>query len=150
MPELTIADAQRSDLRDICDLLEAAGLSADEAESCLGGFLVAREDDRVVGTACLESHGVSGLLRSVAVAPDRRGLGIAARMVEHLIARSRAHRHTAVYLLTTTAQGYFERLGFRRIDRASVDPPVRASGQFVGQTCASAAAMAIEFGPRPV
>lgn len=149
---LTIADAQAADLHEICALLAAAGLStegiADVVPDRLAGFIVAREDGRLVATAGLEDHGEAGVLRSVAVVPDRRNRGLASALVGSLVERSRSRGHGAVYLLTDAAEPYFARFGFRRIDRSQVAPAVAGSRQFTGETCACATAMVLEFDAR--
>jgi amino-acid N-acetyltransferase len=51
-------------------------------------------------------------------------------------------RHLAqVYLLTTTAQAFFARLGFEIIERSSVPETVQQSVEFKGACPASAIAM---------
>ena len=47
----------------------------------------------------------------------------------------------AVYLLTTTAEGYFPRFGFARITREEVPDPVQASVEFREACPASAVVM---------
>jgi amino-acid N-acetyltransferase len=145
VPVLTIAGAQPAELGEIRGLLASAGLSLEGVAGSLGGFLLAREDGRLVATACLEDHGTSGLLRSVATVPDRRGRGLAACLVRSLIQRAQARGHEMVYLLTTTAQGYFERFGFRRIERTEVRPEMLEAGQFKGQRCESSVVMVLDL-----
>jgi amino-acid N-acetyltransferase len=62
--------------------------------------------------------------------------------------RARAAGHQGVYLLTDSAERYFARHGFRRLERAQAPLEVRESEQFRSQTCASAAVMMIELRPR--
>ena len=145
MPVLTITDAGAADLSDVCALLEAAGLSPEGVAEEISGFLIAREDGRAVAVAGLEDHGSAGLLRSVAVATDRRNRGLAATLITMLIERSRARGDEALYLLTSTAEGYFERFGFWKVDRSDVRPAVQGSEQFQGATCRSSAVMVLEF-----
>ena len=47
----------------------------------------------------------------------------------------------ALYLLTTTAEGYFPKFGFERITRAEVPPSVQASVEFATACPASAIVM---------
>lgn len=136
-----------ADLKAIRELLESAGLSATGVTDHLDGFLVVREGTRVVAAAGLEDHGSAGLLRSVAVAPDRRDRGLASQLVRILVARSRALGHAALYLRTTTAERYFERFGFRRVEQADVIPDVLQSAQFQDGWCRSSVIMALRFDP---
>jgi N-acetylglutamate synthase-like GNAT family acetyltransferase len=140
-----IAGGEPADLDEIRALLESVGLAADGVTDHLGGFLVVREGSRIVAAAGLEDHGSAGLLRSVAVTPDRRGRGLAAQLVRILIARSQALGHTALYLRTATAEQYFARFGFRRVEQADVIPAVLQSAQFQGGWCRSSVIMAVGF-----
>ncbi|MDR7518309.1 MAG: arsenic resistance N-acetyltransferase ArsN2 [Armatimonadota bacterium] len=143
---LTITNAGQDDLEAICALLSAVGLSTDGVAEAMAGFLVAREDGRVVAVAGLEDHGAAGVLRSVAVAPDRRNQRLGAELVAALIDRSRQQGHRALYLLTNGAEGYFARFGFRRVGRDAVRPEVARSSQFGSEACTSSAVMVLEFG----
>jgi len=145
VPVLTVAEGRPSDLDEVLALLAASGLGADGVPEHITDFLVARSNGRVVGAAALEDYSVAGLLRSVAVAPDRRDWGLGRYLTHALIERSRRRGHAALYLLTDTAQAYFERFGFRLIDRSAVRPAVLASAQFQGELCKSSITMVLEF-----
>jgi N-acetylglutamate synthase-like GNAT family acetyltransferase len=95
----------------------------------------------VVGVAGMERYGDSGLLRSVAVAPDWRRTGIGRTLVERVLEESRAAGVRDVYLLTTTAEHYFPRLGFGCVDRQTVPAAMQASAEFTGACPASAVVM---------
>lgn len=144
-PVLTVTDGGPDDLSDVLVLLAASGLGTDGVPEHIADFLVVREGRRLVATAALEDYGVAGLLRSVAVAADRRGWGLGRYLAHALIERARQRGHAAVYLLTDTAEAYFRRIGFRPIDRSAVRPAVLASAQFQGETCSSSVAMVLEF-----
>lgn len=114
----------------------------------LSEFLVAEHGDAIVAAAGLERYGSSALLRSVAVQPAYRGRGLAQLLVRHLLDRARAGGIGRVYLLTTTAAGYFARLGFGPIIRDAVDAGVRASEEFTDACCDSAQVMALALTTR--
>jgi N-acetylglutamate synthase and related acetyltransferases len=67
------------------------------------------------------------------------GLGLA--LVDRILRHARERGLGAVYLLTTTAEGYFPRFGFTRVARDEVPDPVRASVEFREACPASAVAM---------
>lgn len=146
---LTIADGRPADTDDVRALLRRLDLSTDGVAEQIADFLVAREEGRLVAVAALEDHGTAGLLRSVAVTPDRQGWGLARYLTNALIERARGRGLAAVYLLTKDAQRYFERHGFRPISRAEVRPAVQASPQFKGEACASATAMVLDLMEQP-
>jgi amino-acid N-acetyltransferase len=148
MPILTIESGSQADLPEVLSLLATAGLSGSGVAEQIANLLVAREDGRLVAVAGLEDHRVAGLIRSVAVAPDQRRRGLAGRLVQALIARSRTLGHGAVYLRTQTAEEYFRRFGFRPVAVGDVAPEVLASGQFRGEECESSVTMMLAHSPR--
>ncbi|MDQ7819038.1 MAG: arsenic resistance N-acetyltransferase ArsN2 [Armatimonadota bacterium] len=138
---MEIRPAAPSHLPVVRDLLAAAGLPDGGLPEQLEGFVVATDGDQVVGCAGMEVYGACGLLRSVAVRPDRRRRGVGRALVARLIARARAAGVAAIYLLTTDAVDYFARLGFEPLDRDQVPPEVRRSARFSAECCAAARAM---------
>jgi amino-acid N-acetyltransferase len=114
----------------ILRLLSDSGLPVDGLVEHLNTAIVARADGRVIGCAALEIHPDGALLRSVAVdaALKSRGLGTElTRLALNLAVRLGM---PAVYLLTTTAEGFFPRFGFQRIERDAVPASVRTSVEF--------------------
>jgi amino-acid N-acetyltransferase len=140
-----IGPAVREDLPGILSLLKESGLPEDGLADYLGTALVAREGTRVVGSAALELHRSGALLRSVAVAADRRGQGVGRRLAREALALASERGAERAYLLTETADGYFPRFGFRPIGRAEVPEDVRGSVEFVSACPESARAMAAEL-----
>lgn len=119
-----------SDLPGILTLLEHSDLPVSGVEEHVGHFLVTEDAQGLLGTAGLEVHGTTGLLRSVAVAPSDRGQGLAALLVAHLLDQARAFQLQDVYLLTTTAQTYFPRFGFQGVPRSAAPAALLASREF--------------------
>ena len=123
--------ARPHDLRGALDLLGRSELTERDVAEGWGHYFVVREDDgRVVGVAGLELHGEDGLLRSVAVDPDYRGLGLAASLVEAAVERAQRVKLRAVYLLTTTARDYFARRGFADCPREEAPAGIRESWEY--------------------
>jgi amino-acid N-acetyltransferase len=123
--------ARPHDLAGAIELLGRCELPAEGVAERFGHYFVVREDDgRVVGLAGLEVHGEDGLLRSVAVDPDYRGLGLAAALVAAVFERVHRLELRGVYLLTTTARDYFARHGFADCPRDAAPPAIRESWEF--------------------
>ncbi len=136
----SIETANRSELPRILELLEEADLpvaGVDRAES----FLVAREQERLVGCIGLEIYGDVGLLRSLVVRPDTRGGGLGKLLVERLLETARVRGVSVLYLLTTTADEYFPRFGFEPIPRDQADSRLQASEELRGACPDSAVCM---------
>ncbi len=128
-------------------LLASCGLPHVDVAPHLRHFTIARDGSRVVGVIGLEVHGADGLLRSLAVAPDRRGQGVARRLYATLIRDARRLGITRLFLLTTSAQGFFEMLGFRAVKREAVPDAIRATGEF-RQLCPETAECMMRSMPR--
>ena len=92
--------------------------------------------------SAFQARGDAGLLRSLAVAADRRGGGLATRLVDALEARARTLGIRTLYLLTTTAEAFFARRGYAPADRATVPDAILATEEFRGICPSTAACMA--------
>ena len=104
-------------------------------------FTVAEAEGRIIGAAGLERYADGALLRSVAVQPAWRSSGLGRMLVDAALDTARRAGSRDVYLLTTTAEHYFPRLGFTAIPRESVPASVQASVEFREACPASAVAM---------
>ncbi|WP_347261989.1 arsenic resistance N-acetyltransferase ArsN2 [Rudaea sp.] len=137
-----VASATPANFRPIVDLVREAGLPiADITPEHLAHFFVARIDSRVVGTVGLEIHGTEALLRSLAVAPAQRGMQIGEALVEAIESYAETQSIGSLTLLTTTADQYFERLGYRRIDRVNASQSLQHTAEFARLCPASAVCM---------
>ena len=139
--DVRIERATAEDLNPVLALLAVHHLPPDGLEEHLATLLVARRGGEVVGSAALEVYADGALLRSVAVAPDVQGRGVGRLLTGAALSLAEAVGTPAIYLLTTTAEGYFPRLGFERTDRAAVPESVKASPEFKSACPASAVVM---------
>jgi N-acetylglutamate synthase-like GNAT family acetyltransferase len=136
-----IERALPADAEALLALIERAQLPSDGLASHLDAALVAREGERIIGSAAIEVYEDGGLLRSVAVEADRRGTGLGAHLTAAAIEDARRRALPALYLLTTTAERFFSRFGFERIPRDEVPASVQASIEFREACPASATVM---------
>ena len=131
---------QRPPQSSVVALLEAEGLPAsDLTKSHLQHFFFAGNagaPDALVG---LEIYGQDALLRSLVVSTSARTRGLGSALVLHAEGYAAAHNVRALYLLTTTAESYFERRGSRRVERADAPPSIRSTREFAGLCPASSA-----------
>ena len=139
--DIRIEPATRGDAGALLALMERAHLPTDGLSNHLDAALVARDGDRIVGSAAIEIYADGGLLRSVAVDADRRGTGLGARLTAAAIDEARRRKLAALYLLTTTAERFFPRFGFEPISRDQVPASVQDSIEFRGACPASAIVM---------
>jgi amino-acid N-acetyltransferase len=95
----------------------------------------------MVGVIGLQSCGDVGLLRSLAVDPAHRDHGIARALCDLAFEVARARDMRELWLLTTTAETYFARLGFTLVAREAAPAQVRATAQFASLCPATARVM---------
>lgn len=136
-----IRQATSNDLAAIAQLLESASLPTLRVEEHIQHFLVAEKDETIVGTIGLEVYGDTALLRSAVVTADLQNKGIGSLLYDRNIDQARQLNVQRLILLTNTAEKYFERKGFRKIDQKSVTGPVTSSVEFTGACPSHAACM---------
>lgn len=136
---VTYRRATAADLGRIEELLSSNQLPVAGVGANIEEFWLALDGEQLVGVVGLEIHGPVGLLRSVAVRTEFRKLGVARKLFGLVAADARERRLAALYLLTETAERYFERLGFVRVEREAAPRDLLASVEFRGACPASAA-----------
>jgi amino-acid N-acetyltransferase len=127
---IRIDRATQADTDALLELMARAHLPTDGLTSHLDAAFVAREGNRIVGSAAIEIYADGGLLRSVAVDEDHRGAGLGNRLTAAAIEDAERRALPALYLLTTTAEHFFPRFGFERITREDVPASVQTSIEF--------------------
>ena len=131
MPEFNLRPARPAELDAIAALLGADELPVEDLDvAILDAFVVATEGEVCIAVAGLEIHESDALLRSLAVARRHRSRGLGARLVRAIETEARARGVTALYLLTTTATTFFERMGYTAHERAAVPPSIAATSEF--------------------
>jgi amino-acid N-acetyltransferase len=138
---ISFRPALASDLGPLGRLLSELKLPVEGIEESWRRFTVAELAGEIVGVAGVEIYPDGALLRSVAVHPSVRGTGLGRVLVERALVTAREAGAREVYLLTTTAVGYFPRLGFREVPRDTVPATVQTSVEFQGACPASAIVM---------
>ena len=136
--------ATPDDLPAVERLITRNGLPLDGVRDAFSTFVVAEAGDDIVGVAGLEVCCNNALLRSVAVADEWRSHGVGRALVARVIADAEGGGVSALYLLTTTAEHYFPKFGFRPIARDRVPGDIRATGEFTSACPASAVVMCRE------
>jgi N-acetylglutamate synthase-like GNAT family acetyltransferase len=128
--ELLVSAATQADVDAIKKLLVANDLPVAGVDDHWKTFVVAREGEEVVGCGGSEAYRNAALIRSIAVAPEHRSRGIGRLLVRQLLDRLSSRGIREFYLLTTTAQDYFKKRGFKKCDRDEVNPQLLASREF--------------------
>jgi amino-acid N-acetyltransferase len=150
-PVVEISPAAIKDVPAITALLREASLPHGDFADHLAHFLVANQEGKVVGAIGFERHGADALLRSLVFSPGLRGGGLGGRLVEQLTAAAGAQGVKRFYLLTTTAEAFFAKRGFRLNARLTVPAGIAATKEFNSLCPVSAVCMArnLRAAPKP-
>ena len=127
MPTIEIRPATREDVAAIARLLESCALPTLDVAQHLAHFFVAKSGGTLVGVIGMERP---GLLRSLAVAPDFRGRGVARALCSRVEAHAAQLGIRTLYLLTTAAEKFFAAAGFAAVRRDSVPQSIRSTLEF--------------------
>lgn len=130
-------------------LTDAALPVADLGDAGIHFIVAAPDDAPLAGLIGLQAFGDAGLVRSLAVRASARGHGLGDRLLRALETHAAATGLRELALLTRTAEAFFARRGYRRIDRDAAPPGVRASAEFRSLCPASAACMLKRLDPTP-
>jgi amino-acid N-acetyltransferase len=111
-------------------LTESQLPTADLSPEKLEHFFGCGTADMLKGVVGLEIYGTVALLRSLAVAPAYRGSGCGKALVAEAERYAQSKRVTELYLLTMTAERFFERLGYTRSVRENAPEAIRQAKEF--------------------
>lgn len=145
MSTVHIRDAMPEDFDRIAVLLTGECLPVAGVVDHISTYLVAERDRRIVGAMGLEVYADAGLLRSAVVAADEKNKGIGGALYESLIKKAKALGIIRLFLLTNTAEEYFRRRGFKKIDQKTVTGLVTSSVEFSGACPSHAACMELSL-----
>ncbi|QRY70463.1 GNAT family N-acetyltransferase (plasmid) [Ensifer sp. PDNC004] len=119
--------------------LSASGLPTEDLEDAGRSFFRAvSADGGTVGYAGMEACG-DNVLRSLVILPEHRGKALGKTLTRETL--KAVNVSSAVFLATTTAAPFFEKLGFIVVERGDVPPAVLATRQLSGICPASATIM---------
>jgi amino-acid N-acetyltransferase len=146
MQEIVFSFAEPAEEEAIRKLLIDTDLPAEDFAKHLQHFLVAKRNSTLIGVIGLEPYGEFGLLRSLAVAPPYRGQGLGKELCERMFSYAHELGIKELYLLTTTAEKFFPKLGFNPIDRDNIPAPIQATEEFSSICPSTAVCMAKKLG----
>jgi amino-acid N-acetyltransferase len=112
----------------------------------LKDFFACGDETRLFGVIGLEIYGNVALLRSLAVSPSRRGVGVGERLVLQAEKHALAQAVRTIYLLTTTADRFFSRLGYSSVSRDQAPDEIQGTAEFSTLCPSSSAFMAKRLG----
>lgn len=93
-------------------------------------FFAKIEHNTLLAVGGIEKAGKDAIIRSIAVSENYKGKGFGKKITRELLNYAREKKVRDVYLLTTTADNYFTRFGFKKADRASLPAEIKNSSQY--------------------
>jgi GNAT superfamily N-acetyltransferase len=127
-PELAICARWRANAFSVLQASfehELRSLELFASDQSHGVALVAKTDGRPIGTCLLAeseiepNHDVSPWLAGLFVIPEHRRKGAGAALVRAIEDQARQREFSRLYLYTTTAVGFYKKLGWEVLDRTN-------------------------------
>lgn len=128
--QLKARTATAHDVPRIVALLQASELPTSDIEDCRPNFVLIEDGAELLATAGVQQFGDVALLRSVAVRRDRQRDGLGSGLLSQLEQHAIALGIRELILLTQTAERFFARQGYSRVERAGVPEVIRATTEF--------------------
>jgi amino-acid N-acetyltransferase len=148
MPEIGFTFAEPTEEDAIRKLLRGAELPDEDIARHLRHFLVAKQNGILIGTIGLETREEFGLLRSLVVSADHRNQGLGQKLCTRMFTHAHELGIKKLYLLTTTAENFFPKLGFSITERDNVPDPIQATEEFSSICPSTAVCMVKELAQR--
>jgi amino-acid N-acetyltransferase len=127
---MKIQFAEPEDFEEIRDLLKSANLPFEDVENGIGQFLLARNEEKLIGCIGLQICGDDALLRSLAITEKERNRGLGKVLVQEILEYASRLNLQNIYLLTTTAENFFRKHGFVNANRTEAPHAIRMTSEF--------------------
>ncbi len=145
MENITFEELVPGDFATVFELLNEAELDDSDLKQPGIRLFQLVESGILCAVGGLETRDGQALLRSVAVKKEWQGRGLGKKLVAQIEKAAGQSGIRSLYLLTTTASGFFQSLGYRIIHRDDFAEPLKLTAQFAGLCPASAICMKKEL-----
>jgi amino-acid N-acetyltransferase len=108
-------------------------------------FFVEKNDNEIIAAGGIEDAGTDAIIRSIAVAENYKGKGYGAQITRQLLNYAKTKNKKDIYLLTTTADNYFPRFGFKEVKRQDLPAALKSSSQYKDVCPSSAVIMKLKL-----
>lgn len=143
-----LVNLTKAEIKDLClieGLLKQNNLPVEDINTTGKDFFLAYDNSIFVGIAGLEMFGSIALLRSMVVKEEYKNKGYGKLICSLLVKYAKMQNIKGLYLLTTTAKDFFEKIGFEVIERNSVPDAIKNTAEFLGLCPASAVCLKINL-----
>ena len=147
--EISIEQADQSDLAQIVNLLKVNNLPYSDISFCINEMIVmvkmSNTSNTIIGVAAIEDYSPYGLLRSVSIFESFKGRGYGRLLLQEMIKQAKQKEIRELYLFTTSAQEFFQRFGFTQVDRLLLPPTIQNTSEFRYLCSATATSMKLSI-----
>ena len=123
-------DAVNLDIERIEHLLKECSLPYNDLNKYIQNFVVAENNNIIIGVGGFEKYGDASLIRSLAVISEYRGIGVGGKIYALLERKISNVGINKLYLLTETATDYFKKVGFTIRVRENIPEAILQTKQF--------------------
>ncbi|MDN5210688.1 arsenic resistance N-acetyltransferase ArsN2 [Fulvivirgaceae bacterium BMA12] len=142
---LNIQAATQKDIPEIKQWLISNDLPTEDIDGTSAHFFLFYQQNQLVGMSGIERFETVGLLRSVVVKRMLRNNNVGFDLVSMTIAQAKKMGIHQLYLLTTTADKFFRKLGFVDTDRATAPECIKLTHEFADLCPESASFMTLNI-----
>jgi amino-acid N-acetyltransferase len=128
--DLIIQQATEKDLDAIKKLLDDNNLPTTDIHQDNIQLFIGLIDDKIMSVIGLEKYKNVGLLRSLAVTDLFKNQQVGSRLIRHIVDLCASEHIDKIYLLTTTADKYFVKFGFTKIERMEAPDILKQTREF--------------------
>ncbi len=127
---VTYSFYNNDNLDDISNLLKSSNLPHADIRESEVRFIVARNNDAIIGCIGIEMYNTEGLLRSFAVSNALQNQGIGKELFNRLSEYCTQNGVKTLHLLTNTAKDYFLKKGFTVNSRTNAPYEIINTAEF--------------------
>jgi amino-acid N-acetyltransferase len=126
---MNIVPASQNSFSAAIELLKKNNLPTEDINPGTQLF-VTEENDSVIGTVAVEYNFDVALLRSLSVSEQKRNSGIGQMLVDFIETYVQKQGVLSIYLLTTSAEAFFLKKGYKSIDRNEVPDFIKNTKEY--------------------
>jgi N-acetylglutamate synthase-like GNAT family acetyltransferase len=125
-----IIEAKSSDIEEMKSVLKSYQLPTEDIDFKKSTFWIIRDGKQIIACVGLEQYKPFGLVRSLGVNKEYRNLGLAIQLHNEVLQYARSWGMHSLYLLTTTADKFFEKQGWIFYARTAVPEVLKQTAEF--------------------
>lgn len=127
---ITLLPATDKDLATIKSLLKQDNLPDADINTDSINFFKLISDKSEIGISGIELFGNLGLLRSVVINKKYRGQDFGKMLIASTEEKAKQLNLKYLYLLTTTADGFFNKMGYQKLGKTHAPEAIKNSNEF--------------------